>query len=462
MKKIIFAIWWFLIVPLALIYAGLAIYYHNAFEYGTWINGVYCTGKSIEQVNAELCAQMSYAGLSVDDGAGGTFYIAADDIDYTWDFTEPLTVYRSSQNSWLWIRSLWKVENHIVSPAISYDEKSLDAILSEVSVLAEAKPDSALQISLIKNANGYELINERTNVLDTDEAKQMIADALLSGEKEISLESCYHDLPLTDVMENTLALWEKISAFQDCHIVYQMGKDEIALDASIVCDWILLDEDGNFALDENGDLQLDPDAVVSFITSLAEAYDTVGSTRTFHATRGETVTIEGGTYGNQLDQETEIEWLTDAFVSGVSEVHTPAFLQEAWGWVSGRNDIGDTYIEVDMGEQMMYYYQDGKLVIETPIVSGSISGGHATPAGVNYVYVKQTDRILRGEGYASHVDYWMPVKGNIGIHDADWRSSFGGTIYKTNGSHGCINTPPSVMKELFPMVEVGTPVVMFY
>ena len=58
--------------------------------------------------------------------------------------------------------------------------------------------------------------------------------------------------------------------------------------------------------------------------------------------------------------------------------------------------------------------------------------------------------------------YWMPVVGNVGIHDADWRRDFGGEIYLTNGSHGCINTPPDVMSELYELVEKGTPVVMFY
>lgn len=56
----------------------------------------------------------------------------------------------------------------------------------------------------------------------------------------------------------------------------------------------------------------------------------------------------------------------------------------------------------------------------------------------------------------------MPVKGGIGIHDADWRDEFGGEIYKTSGSHGCINVPPEIMPELYERTEVGMPVIMFY
>ena len=115
-----------------------------------------------------------------------------------------------------------------------------------------------------------------------------------------------------------------------------------------------------------------------------------------------------------------------------------------------------------MGEQKMYYYVDDVLKIDTPIVTGNTSRRMGTPSGVNYVYAKQKNRVLRGANYASHVDFWMPVKGNIGIHDAAWRGKFGGTIYQTNGSHGCINTPRPAMEQLYDMAEIGTPVVMFY
>ena len=70
--------------------------------------------------------------------------------------------------------------------------------------------------------------------------------------------------------------------------------------------------------------------------------------------------------------------------------------------------------------------------------------------------------MLRGPNYATPVDFWMPVKGSIGLHDADWRKEFGGDIYLTNGSHGCVNIPPEVMPTIYDEYEIGTPVIMFY
>ena len=170
--------------------------------------------------------------------------------------------------------------------------------------------------------------------------------------------------------------------------------------------------------------------------------------------------ITGGTYGSTLNQKAEVKYLTDAFLKGIEETHIPAYTRSSS--IRGKNDIGNTYVEVDMTNQKMYYYKNGVLKLETDVVTGNLRLKHDTPEGINYVYAKQKNRILRGPGYASFVNYWMPVKGGIGIHDATWRDDFGGEIYKTSGSHGCINTPLEKMEELYDMVTIGTPVVMYY
>ena len=74
---------------------------------------------------------------------------------------------------------------------------------------------------------------------------------------------------------------------------------------------------------------------------------------------------------------------------------------------------------------------------------------------------KQKGATLKGAGYSSNVSYWMPFNGNIGLHDASWRSSFGGNIYKTNGTHGCVNMPKYLAKKIFENIKAGTPVICY-
>ncbi len=123
--------------------------------------------------------------------------------------------------------------------------------------------------------------------------------------------------------------------------------------------------------------------------------------------------------------------------------------------------MGDTYIEVSIEEQHLWYYKKGKLTLDTDVVTGNADGSHDTPTGYFKVYQRARNTTLTGPGYSSFVEYWMAFSGGCGIHDASWRSSFGGSIYKGDGSHGCVNTPIDKVKVLYEDTEIGTPVIVY-
>ena len=115
-------------------------------------------------------------------------------------------------------------------------------------------------------------------------------------------------------------------------------------------------------------------------------------------------------------------------------------------------------IVINIEEQKLRYYVKGKVVFETDIVSGQ---NGRTPKGTYSILNKARNVTLVGEDYETVVRYWMPFIGrNYGIHDASWRSRFGGTIYKYNGSHGCVNVSSKAAAQLYDMVEIGTPVII--
>lgn len=124
--------------------------------------------------------------------------------------------------------------------------------------------------------------------------------------------------------------------------------------------------------------------------------------------------------------------------------------------VDKKNNL--SYIKVSIVEQKLYYYERNKLVLETNIVTG-MRGVSPTPTGDYKVLSKERNVNLTGADYTSFVSYWIAFKGNsYGLHDASWRSRFGGNIYTYNGSHGCVNMPRSEVSKLYDMVEIGTPV----
>lgn len=449
---------------LSAVYIGLAEYYKEGFSYGTWINGIYCTGKTVEEVNRELLKDCVYEGLDIlpKEGEGQSCRIAAEAIGFTFDFEEALQSYLDRQNPYLWPVNLFHPRNHTLQPVISYKQEKLEEVLGNIPFLSGKEGQKERKVFILKTSQGYKLINERVGVINQEKAKAVIESALLNFAETLHLEEagCYEDLPLTAAMEEVIDEFRRIDDFQSCGIIYKLGDEQIPVDAAVVCDWIAAEEDGSFIYNADGSLQADDSRIDEFIEKLADEYDTVGGSRWFAATRGERVKVEGGTYGNTMDRKAEKKYLKEAFRNKESGLHIPEYLQK--GMAQGKNDIGQTYIEIDMTQQKMYFYKDGRLEVATSVVTGNTGRRMGTPEGVNFVYGKQKNRILRGPGYASHVNFWMPVKGNIGIHDAAWRKEFGGEIYKTEGSHGCINTPYEDMSKIYEMAEIGTPVVMFY
>lgn len=445
------------------VYFGLAKYYEDGFSYGTWINGIYCTGKSIEEVNEELVNQFTLSEIEISFVDGTKETISLEAFSYSLDYKENLTLFSEKQNPNLWILNFLKGKTNTttISPVLSFDQEKLFDKVEALQSVKKAEEQKNKKVEIMKTSEGYVLVNEKEYVLDKDKLKEKVLQALQTGEVHVMADdTCYVDLPLSRQEKETIRLWNKVQKFQDCKIRYDMGDTIIPIDASVVCDWITLDENGEFLLDEGGELITDEEKIKEFVHQLAEEYTTAGKDREFQATRGETVTVSGGTYGTKLNEKAEIAYLTEAFENRAVHLHVPIYTQEAF--VRGKDDIGDTYIEIDMTEQMMYYYVDGTIYVETPVVTGNTKRRMDTPEGTCFVYGKQKNRVLRGANYASFVNFWVPVKGNIGIHDAPWREDYGGEIYKTNGSHGCINTPYDAMEKIYEHVEIGTPVVMFY
>lgn len=442
-------------------YFLLAYYYREGFSLNTWINGVYCTGKTIDEVNSELLSNREAPIITIKDKDGTEYQMPLNKSVYSEDYEASLQQFMGEQNSLLWIDNLTFHREHSITPFIQVDEKGLQALWNKLEFV-EQEREAEYVFAIHKTVQGYVLYDGLHERLHFEKAFESVYQAVSNGETYVDLteSDCYFDIVATKEEEEAALLWKKIADYQSDGIIYDMGDEQITLNAGIVADFLVVDEKGLPALDEEGKLQPDKEQVTAWVAELAEEYDTLGKERIFQSTRGDVITVSGGTYGNQLNQKKEVEYLMENLLSDVREIHIPTYKKECM--VRGKNDIGDTYIEIDMTEQMLYYYVDGECKLETQVVTGNTSRKMGTPEGVNYVYNKQKNRILRGKGYASFVKFWMPVKGSIGIHDASWRSEFGGEIYRKNGSHGCINTPTEKMTELYDMVEIGTPVVMFY
>jgi hypothetical protein len=193
---------------------------------------------------------------------------------------------------------------------------------------------------------------------------------------------------------------------------------------------------------------------------MGKKYNTFGKAKDFTTTSGEQITVPAGSFGWKIAYDGEIDAIIADLEGGQDVTRDFTYLYKATS--HGEHDYGNNYVEVNLSEQHVYVYKDGQMVFDTNCVSGKISTDHGTHTGVYPIAYKQTDATLRGDNYESHVNYWMPFNMGEGLHDATWRKSFGGTIYKTGGSHGCVNLPLSAAEEIYNIVEAGWPVIVFY
>lgn len=124
------------------------------------------------------------------------------------------------------------------------------------------------------------------------------------------------------------------------------------------------------------------------------------------------------------------------------------------------------YIEINISTQRLTAYQDSNVVLSSPLTSGAVGRGLGTPIGLFSIYEKRRNTYLNGRAYGwdynLFVNYWMPFSGGVGLHDAPWRSVFGGSDYYWGGSHGCVNLPHSTASFLYDWSTVGTPVWVHY
>ncbi len=465
-RKLIFCAGIMCLIPL-ISYLVLTCYYSNGFPINTWINGVYCTGKTIEQVNSELVAATTAPGITIVDIDGRNYCLSEDDINLVCDYTEALKRQTESYDPLSWVAALGKGNNISVQPQFSYDETQLKEWWESLPFV-EKELKTAEYVSIRLTENGYRLSDTTCNRLDVEKAFLLLQESIdltlchLSQNVVLDLEEVglYEDRELTGEQKAVLLQWEKVRDFQSISLIYDMGDEQITLSQWDLSCFLVRNEDGSFAENEDGSLCISEEKVSAFTEGLCDEYDTYKKERKFLSTRGDLITILKGSYGTLIDRDKEKEYLLRALTEQVSETHIPEYLIEPYH--KGKDDIGGTYIEIDMTEQKMYLYIDGTCTVETDIVTGCTKKGRGTPEGVYSVYAKQRNRTLRGADYSAFVKYWMPINGNVGIHDADWRDRFGGEIYVRSGSHGCINTPPDKMKTIYEAVEVGTPVILFY
>ncbi|MDD3172544.1 MAG: peptidoglycan binding domain-containing protein [Herbinix sp.] len=442
-----------LTASLILIYLLGSLYFANHFYFNTVINGVNLSLKAHKDAEHIIKSYIKSYELQLIEKDGQIEIITRQNIGMQYNQNNSIKNIYNIQNSFKWISSFFKSQKYYVNDLYVYNKDYLRDKINELDCLNRdiIEPKNVE----FRYSNGYyEMIKEiNGNKIIKDKLLAAIKINIVKGIKRLDLDDklCYENPKYTLKTDKSLKTMKLLNKYVSTKIIYKFGSEIELLDGNIINEWLIVDE--------NLEVVISKTAVVKYVKGLRKKYDTVGITRKFKTSTGKIVEVKGGLYGWKINQDAETKALLENINRGEVIEKEPIYAQKAL--YRDKNDIGNTYVEINITRQYLWFYKEGKLITQGFVVTGNPNKGNATVVGTYMLNYKRKGETLSGRGYEVKVSYWMPFYGNIGLHDASWRSSFGGEIYKRRGTHGCVNAPLYLAKIVFENIEEGIPIISY-
>lgn len=443
-----------IIVMILGIYVLMSIYFDKHYYFGTYINGINVSCKTVDEANDLLLKESYNYVIKLEERDNITESIEGSNINFKYEGSNEAQEIKDRQNPALWLINIFSNNKYIINEVYSFDRELLLEELEKLGCFNNENIIEPLDACFHYNGEEYEIVKEiYGNKVNKDYLYAYILNSVLIGREVVDLEEikAYEYPDFTSTSEKVIEAQKELNKYVATEIYYTFDEEIEILDGSSINEWLEVDQSMNVVFNEK--------KIKEYLNELSTKYDTYGKTRSFKTTTGKIVDVVGGNYGWKIDKSKEFEVLMENIKGSEKTKRKPVYIQEAWG--TRENDIGSTYVEINLTNQSLWFYKEGKLIVQGDVVTGNISRGNATPQGTYILNYKQKNATLKGAGYSSDVKYWMPFNCNIGIHDASWRGSFGGSIYKSDGSHGCVNAPLYLAKKIYENIEPGTPIVCY-
>lgn len=456
-----------LIIVLLLLTAGAWIfgvhYFTEHFLPGSLVNGFNCSYMTQEEAEDLLKKKTEVYALAIRTRGNGVESLYADEISLKYSSDGSVNRLLHKQNRFGWFLAFGQHKEYTLASSVTFDEALFEQKINSLNCMQDnIEPVDAY---IKENEDGFEVVSEiEGNRIDRDSLCSDLKDAVTTGRTEADLEAdgCYIDPQV--YAEDLTKDCQQMNELTDVVITYDFGDRKETIDRSVLKNWL--------TRDENNDLILNRDSVSDFVVQLAEKYDTVDTDHTFSTYDDQDIIVSGGTYGWRIDQEKETDALYQAIIDKKTQVREPVYKQEAQS--RDTNDIGYSYIEIDLNRQRMVLYQSGSPIVDTGFIAGS-----STPTGVFALGDKESSKESDATA-GKNLSCWMPFTETLGIFgdadllqsdiafyasDADFsgaqESEFTSYAYLWKGTEGCVVVPLEQAEMIYQNVSTGFPVVIY-
>lgn len=441
-----------------LAYAGGCFYFIDRFWPNTTMGTMDVSLMTSEEAKAVIDKGFKKYSVEV-SGQGLSFTITPEEAGLTLDEDLILEDALDDHQPWMWPFELQKAHDKSSSLTATHKNSKLsEMVLAQVDQFnATATQPISATIAFSSITGAYEVAPEQLGTA-LDGAKVLATVEEAVGKMQSKAMITASELQLPPLLRDEPALKTACDAANlmiTADIPLLMGGLEVArVGGAEISSWITLAEDYTATLDDN--------LLVAWVDDLSARCTTVGTERTYTRADGKVITVSGGVYGWEVDRDALLEIVRAGVAAGQQgAVDIPLFSSGDAYNGAGQRDWGLRYCDIDLAEQHARLYdENGALIWESDIITGTPDGLHDTPSGVWWMNRKASPSKLIGylpngeKEYETQVSYWMPFVGNaIGLHDATWQPGFGGQMYRQGyGSHGCVNLPYSAAQDLYSII----------
>lgn len=375
---------------ICLIYVAISVYFMSHFFVNTKINGKNFSGKTASDVEKYLQTNIKDYKLTILENEGRQDVISGSEIGLEYRAGTETEKLLKDQNGFAWPKAFFTENSRKVSVNVSYNEESLNQRISQLSCLQteqtpaeNAKPEFDGNQYVIKpevygNAVDKERLTEQVKVHITEFQPQL----------DMVETKCYAKPKYVEDSKEVQEACDAMNKYVNASITYPMN-EPVVVDKALISQWLQVDGEMK--------VSLNTEAMKQWFTAFGDKYDTQGTTRTFTTPAGKSATVTGGTYGWSIDEDTELVNLQNSILNGEVVTREPAYYAGGTAAAHSGQDWGNTYAEVDMSAQHMWYVQNGQVVLETDVVTGEPIPSRITPEGVYSLMWKQRDATLVGD-----------------------------------------------------------------
>lgn len=447
---------------------GYGVYYFSGhFLPGSLVNGFNCSYMDQKEAEELLAKKTAAYVLAVRTRGNGQESISAEEIDLAYKPDGSVKKLMHDQKRFLWFMAFSQHSVMETASSVTYDEELFQQKFSALKCLQDNQQPTDAYIE--DNGKEFVIVPEiQGTLVNQEKLQKTVIKAVTTGNPVVDLEEdgCYINPEICQDDKRLVEDCKQMNELTDMVITYDFSDRKETIDRNVIRSWL--------SRNKEDDLVLDKEKIASYIKTLAEKYDTIGAERSFATYDNRKISVIGGDYGWVIDQEKETEALYQAVSDKVTQVREPIYLQTAMS--RNINDIGYTYVEIDLPRQRLVVYHDGNPVADTGIYASG-----ETETGIYTTGQMQSPADLSG----GTVNFLIPYGEGKGIVDnpaltqsdvggwtgeildeeilADFSSgeSSGESSGLWSASAGYIEVPGDRASEVYQCVKSGMPIVIY-